>query len=217
MKKLVSGWLVPVILFASAAALADGHTRVFQTAEIQPSDNPPMSGLFTSAEGAAWLKRSVDRVDGRVMAKVDKANTPYSIWWVIFNNPDGCLGACGIADLIADGGLAADVAVFNASGAISAASGALKRNGKPAEGGVINVDLSVIAGEGAGKGSQVDPFDGAPFGLRKLNEGNGLCAEIHVDINEHVKDATWVAELTYPEFPQAFAVFPPAVECSEDL
>ena len=138
------------------------------------------------------------------MAKVDKPNTAYSIWWVIFNNPRGCIAACGLADLMADGGVAADVAVFNASGAISAASGE--------SGGVINVDLSVLAGEGAGKGSQDDSF-GAPFGQGILRKNNGLCAEIHVDINEHIFDSAsetpWVDELTYPENPQAFAVFPP--------
>jgi len=200
-----------LLIFSSAAIFAQDSPRVFQTAEIQASDNPPMSGMFTTAEGAAWLKRSEDRVDGRVMAKVDNADTPYSIWWVIFNNRAGCGETCGPEDL-ADGGIAADVAIFNASGAISAASGALKRNGKPAEGGVINVDLSVIAGEGAGNGSQ-EPFCPAPFCTNTLKEGNGLCAEIHVDINEHVFDGDWVAELTYPENPQAFSIFPPAAEC----
>lgn len=198
MKNFIMGWSALAISLVSASALAHDRPRVFQAVEIQ-SAAPEIA-----AEGAAWLKRSRDRVDGRVMAKVDKPNTPYSIWWVIFNNPDGCIAACGLADLIADGGVAADVAVFNASGAISAASGE--------SGGIINVDLSVLAGEGAGKGSQDDSF-GAPFGQGKFRKKNGLCAEIHVDINEHLFDSTsetpWVDELTYPENPQAFAVFPP--------
>jgi hypothetical protein len=208
MKRRIFGWSALVVLCASSGAFADDPPRVFQTAEVQPAGS--------SAEGAAWLKRSEDRVDGRVMVKVDKANTPYSIWWVIFNNPAGCLGDCGPADLMADGGVAADAAIFNASGAISAASGALKKNGKPAEGGVINVDLSVIAGEGAGNGSQMS-FCPAPFCSNVLKENNGLCAEIHVDINEHdfEEGSNWVDELTYPENPQAFAVFPAVGECSD--
>ena len=140
------------------------------------------------------------------------ANTPYSIWWVIFNNPAGCSDPCGLDDL-GDGGAAADVAIFNASGAISAASGELKSNGKPAKGGVINVNLLVHAGEGAGNGSQDGPPGAPPFFGRVLAEGNGLCAEIHLDVNEHVFDGDWVQELTYPENPQAFAVFPPAPGC----
>ena len=216
MKRILFGWSALVLLCTSSGAFADDVPRVFQTATINASESPPLSGMFTTAEGAAWLKRSEDRVDGRVMAKVDKADTPYSIWWVIFNNPAGCLGDCGPADLMADGGAAADVAIFNASGAISAASGALKRNGKPAEGGVINVDLSVIAGEGTDNGSQ-GPFCAGPtLCANTLKIGNGLCAEIHVDINEHDFNGDWVAELTYPENPQAFAVFPPAEGCLGD-
>ena len=202
---LIRSCTVLLLIISSAAVFAQDRPRVFQTAEVQPAG--------TSAEGAAWLKRSKNKVEGRVMARVDKANTPYTIWWVVFNNPDACLEECGPADLQADGGVAADVAIFNASGAISSASGALKRNGKPAKGGVINIDISMIGGEGAGMGSQMGPP--APPFMRDLRENNGLCAEIHLDINEHEFNGDWVQELTYPEFPQAFAIFPPVGECSD--
>lgn len=186
---------VLLLIISSAAVFAADQPRVFQAAEISAASEE------IAAEGAAWLKRSKGRVDGRVMAKVDKADTPYSIWWVIFNNPGGCVDGCGEDDVFNEtGGLAAGVAIFNASGAISAASGGV--------GGVINADLSAIAGEGAGKGSQNGPVP-APFFSRVLEKNNGLCAEIHIDINEHEKNDAWVAELTYPENPQAFAVFPP--------
>ncbi len=198
MKRTIFSWSALVLLCASSGAFADDRPRVFQTAEVQPSAD----GI--AAEGAAWLKRSKNRVDGRVMAKVDKPNTPYSIWWVIFNNPDGCIDVCGPGDLMADGGIAADVAIFNASGAISAASG----DG----GGVINVDISVIGRESAGNGSQ-GPAAPVPVLLNKFRKNNGLCAEIHVDINEHEFDGDWVAELTYPENIQAFAIFPSVGKC----
>jgi hypothetical protein len=198
MKRIIFSWSALVVLCASSAAFADDRPRVFQTAEIQPA------APEIAAEGAAWLKRSKNRVEGRVMAKVDKANTPYSIWWVIFNNPDGCNDGCGIDDVL-NGGIAADAAVFNASGAISAASGD--------SGGVINVDISAIGRESSGNGSQVSGFgDFFPF-LNEFRKNNGLCAEIHVDINEHEFNGDWVAELTYPENPQAFAVFPAVGEC----
>jgi hypothetical protein len=214
MKKLVASSLTILMWLGSTAVLAD-EPRVFQTSPVTAAE----PGIV--AEGAAWLKRAEDRVDGRVMATVDKANTPYSIWWVVFNNPAGCVDECGADDVFnMSGGAEADVAIFNASGAISAASGELKRNGKPAKGGVINVDLSVIAGEGAGNGSQNGPIppganETPPFFQRVLQEGNGLCAEIHIDINEHEFSGDWVQELTYPENPQAFAVFPPVEGCDE--
>jgi hypothetical protein len=200
MKRKIFGLSALVVLCASSAAFADDRSRVFQTADIQPA------GPEIAAEGAAWLKRSKNRVEGRVMAKVDKANTPYSIWWVVFNNPDGCIDGCDIGDVL-NGGIAADAAIFNASGAISAASGD--------SGGVINVDISAIGRESAGNGSQVSGFgDFFPF-LNEFRKNNGLCAEIHVDINEHDFDGDWVQELTYPENPQAFAVFPPVGKCSD--
>jgi len=201
MKKLVTGVLAILIWLGSTAALADPHKpRVFQTSPVLPAADGIM------AEGAAWLKRSRNRVDGRVMAKVHSANKAYSIWWVVFNNRKGCGESCGPEDVFTpDGGLKADVAVFNASGAISATSG----DG----GGIINVDLSVIAGEGAGNGSQYGPPGAPAFFGRDLNKNNGLCSEIHIDINEHEFDGDWVQELTYPENPQAFAVFPPVEGC----
>ncbi len=216
MKRIIFSCSALVVLCASSVAFADDGPRAFQSAEIRASEIAP--GIFSSAEGAAWLKRSENRVDGRVMAKVDKADTPYTIWWVIFNNPDACEleRGCGPWDLMRDGGADADVAIFNAGGAISAASGSLKRNGKPAEGGVINIDISAIAGEGAGKGAQNPPMGaGGPWN-RKLNMKNGLCAEIHVDLNQHEFSGDWVQELTYPESPQAFSIFPAAEGCSED-
>ncbi|MGI9328424.1 MAG: hypothetical protein ACR2PZ_24625 [Pseudomonadales bacterium] len=216
MKYWAAGTLALAMAGNPAIALADDddhdEARVFQTAVVQPNQS--------NAEGAAWLKRTPYRLDGRVMAKVDRANYPYSIWWVIFNNPSACLDpGCGLADLMNDGGEAAQVAIFNASGAISAASGELKRNGKPAKGGVLNVDLSVLAGEGAGVGSQNGPGDPTPPPFtRVFKPGYGLCAEVHVDINEHDFDGDWVQELTYPENPQAFAIFRPVpgAECGDD-
>ena len=197
MKRTIFSWSALVVLFASSAAIADDRPRVFQTADIRPG------GPGIAAEGAAWLKRSKNRVDGRVMAKVDKANKPYTIWWVIFNNPAACAEeTCGPGDLFNP---AVDAAIFNASGAISAVSG----DG----GGVINVDISVIGREGAGNGSQIGPAP-LPFFMNDLRKNNGLCAEIHVDINEHDFNGDWVQELTYPENPQAFAVFPAVGKCS---
>ena len=72
------------------------------------------------------------------MARVSTANAPYTIWWVIFNNPEKCATSpCDAPDLFDE---AVDAAVFNAGGSISAASG-------DDETGVINLDISVLAGE----------------------------------------------------------------------
>lgn len=210
-----TGGLVLVAL--SASAFAD---RVFQTA-------PMLVGPGSNAmgeQGAAWLRRSEDRVDGRIMVQVDNANMPYTIWMIVFNNPENCAQSpCGAGDLVFNldgvGG-----AVFNSSGAISAPDGELKRNGKPAGGGVINVDVEVNAGEGSNNGHA--PFPPLPDGMFPftdlngiLEEGNGLCAEIHFDVNEHaIFDEGWEVELTQPEgLTHRFAIFAPVGEdCDDD-
>ncbi len=199
--------IVVVLAICLPMTATAGKARVFQAEEI------------IGAQGAAWLKRSPKQVDGRVMAKVSLADTPYTIWWVIFNKPHRCAGTpCGTADLngngipddFEDGGVAADVAVFNAGGAISAASGAMDGTG------VINLDISVLAGEGPGNGSQTTMGSGvAPF-MRDLNRRNGLGAEIHIVIDRHAFDSDWVTELTYPEVTEAFAVFLAVSESDDD-
>ena len=205
MKVLLTSTLAVVFCTLSMGAVADpDKPRVFQT-------SPVWNGDSGEEIGAAWLKRSKDRVDGRIMTTVDMMGAPYTVWWIIFNNPAGCISSpCGPDDVFNDSfGAEADVAVFNASGAISAMDGMGNA--------VINFDLSVIGGEGAGIGSQVSP---APpfvkFFGRVLKKNNARCAEIHLDINQHPMlddPINWVSELTYPEMPHSFAVFPPAPGC----
>ena len=201
MKLLLASTLAVVLLTFSLGAVADPNKpRDFQT-------SPVWNGVTGDEIGAAWLKRSKNRVDSRIMTTVDFPGIAYTAWWVVFNNPDGCVDGCGPDDVgNASFGAEAEVAIFNASGAISASDGMGN--------GVINFDLSVIGGEGAGIGSQVSPAPPvvAFFG-RVLKKNNALCAEIHLDINVHVMDTNWVSELTYPEGMHSFAVFPPAPGC----
>jgi hypothetical protein len=222
MKGLKTSILAAAILGFSVGAVADkdkGKPRVFQAAPVVNVE----SGMEV---GAAWLRRSKDRVDGRVMTTVNYAGIPYTVWWVIFNNPAGCIDPedCGPADLAADAGKAADVAIFNASGAISAMDGM-------GIGGAINLDLAVIGGEGARIGSQEPPppATNAPPWNRVFKKNNARCAEIHLDINFHVDPPApapgevgyWVRELTYPAprppplGTEAFAAFKPPADCKK--
>jgi hypothetical protein len=220
MKVLKTSTLAVVFWGLSMGAVGDPEKpRVFQAS--------PVVNAGSGAEvGAAWLRRSENMVDGRIMTTVGTAGIPYTVWWVVFNNPAGCITECGPADLDADGGEAADVAIFNASGAISASDGL---------NGVINLDLSVIGGEGAGIGSQMPPppAANAPPWNRVFKMNNAGCAEIHLDINIHANapvpeggwisavtdgpaPVNWVAELTYPAPPgntESFAVFKPPADC----
>lgn len=210
MKKLLTGSIGLLFLFAASIAVAD---RVFQTAEMIVGDTFENAG---QAEGAAWLRRSPTRVDGRVMVKVDKADIAYSIWWVVFNHPENCdqvpPSACNVLDVVLNKD-SVGAAVFNASGAISAAAG---------DGGVINVDIELNAREGSNKGHApfppIPPESGLPFldlnGV--LKKKNGCGAEIHIDVNEHSVFGDWVTELTQPQGEtHRFAIFP-AVNCKKN-
>ncbi|MEH6610782.1 MAG: hypothetical protein V7696_15550 [Halioglobus sp.] len=214
MKGLTTSILAIVFWALSIGAVADpGKPRLFQDSPVLV---PIVNGddVTYQTVGAAWLKRSKNRIDGRIMTTVATAGIPYTVWWVVFNNPAGCTGPCGMPSL-ADGGAAADVAVFNASGAISGVD-------DMSAGGIINLDLSVIGREGTGRGSQSLSSEFPPFFHRVLNKNNALCAEIHLDINIHNignredLDWDWVSELTTPAPPgngESFAVFMPAPGC----
>jgi hypothetical protein len=204
MKVIKTSALAVVCCSLSMGAVADpGKPRDFQA-------SPVINASSGDEVGAAWLKRSKDRVEGRIMTTVDYPGIAYTAWWVIFNNPAGCIAECGPADLMADGGAAADVAILGASGAISASDGVA---------GVINFDMSVIGGEGASIGSQVPPppAANAPPWNRILKKNNARCAEIHLDINVHADTfSNWVSELTYPRPPgntESFVIFKPASDC----
>ena len=206
MKVLLTSILAVVFGTLSMGAVADpDKPRFFQTSPVFDAGN-------LDEVGAAWLKRSKDRVDGRIMTTVAEAGIAYTVWWVIFNNPAGCDGDCGEDDVFNESfGAEAEVAVFNASGAISASDGMGN--------GVINFDMSAIGREGASIGSQVPPppATNAPPWNRVLKKNNALCAEIHLDVNVHADTfSSWVGELTYPRPPgntESFAIFKPAPGC----
>ena len=207
MKKLFLSFTGLTMMMMAGAAFAD-HTpfRVFQAA-------PMLAGPDTvetpgSEQGAAWLRRTRDRVDGRIMVNVDQPGTAYSVWWVVFNRPHKCAGfmnvpktPCMLPDLFNP---QVKAAVFNASGAISTDNGS--------GGGVINVDLDLIAGEGAHRGHA--GFPPLPELEGTLRSGKGCGAEIHIDVNQHDEfDTDWLTELTTPEgMTHRFAIFP-RVKC----
>ena len=86
MKKLLTGLFAMLSVFLAGTAFAD---RVFQASEMYAGPGSTAEG----AQGAAWLRRSPAGIHGRVMVNVDNSDTAYSIWWVVFNNPEYCAGA----------------------------------------------------------------------------------------------------------------------------
>ena len=182
----------------------------------QTSNVVDATGANKGYVGAAWLMRTEDGIRGRILAQVSTAGDPYTLWIVVFNNPAACGddGCNGIDLRNAEVG----GSVYNGTGAISAADGGLKKNGKPAGGGVVNMDF-VIPAHPLPNGLFL--LAGDPDGLYA---GNGYGAEIHLVIDKHPSigpGMSWVNDLTKTNFPNpdgpafndSFAVF---LACPDD-
>ncbi len=197
MKILVNFSIFIGLALASMSALAEIESSAFGASShsaghwrpswvFQPED--VVSEADGSRHGAAWLKRTRHGIKGRIMTNVDTAGDPYSVWFVIFNKSKYCATSpCSADDLPPNGGdPRINVAVYNATGAISASDGK--------GGGVINADFTAVAGK--------TPDGICCFG--KLARRNGLKAEVHIVVDKHpmapdvVDPFFWVTHLTTP-------------------
>ncbi|MEM9516904.1 MAG: hypothetical protein AAGA42_18800 [Actinomycetota bacterium] len=85
--------------------------------------------------GASTLERYDDRVTSEFDASSTPPNEAYTLWWVVFNDPQACVDECDAGDLFIDGdpsvGLndaqidAADIVAAYATGDVSTADGTL--------------------------------------------------------------------------------------------
>ncbi len=195
--KSMAGLLVAGLLLAAGPAVADDDNRrsgqTFQAVDVFTV--PPTDPLTLT--GAAWLKRSKQGLSGRIMTKVARAGYAYTVWFVIFNNPENCAAACEGPDLFNP---AVKGAVYYGNGIISASDG----NG----GGVINVDFDTVAGRIPRGMFRLDDVLPEPvFYRRGLARGNGFGAEVHMVVDEHLGPVetmleSWVPDLTTTDFPQ---------------
>jgi len=191
-KKVISATLLAAFCAVSAGAQAD--ERRYQTSNVVD-----LTGAAASAyAGAAWLIRSENEIEGRIMAKVSTAGDPYTLWFILFNDPGSCENmGCGVDDIENGRGQAS---VFHATGAISAPDGVLNRNGKPAGGGVVNLDFEIEGGD-----LPTDLFVLVPGVPTGLVEDNGFGVEVHLVIDRHppVNGMSWIPDLTTTNFPGA--------------
>lgn len=188
--------LIACAALLSAPAAAQGQFQAADVFALPPTDPLELTG-------AAWLNRTKERIQGRIMTKVDRAGFAHTVWIVIFNNPEECaaygMGApCMDSDLFNP-----DVGgeVYYGSAAISALS---------PPGGVINVDLAI---RDVGLPEGIFHFN--QFKLRTLifpdkadglDKDNGMCAEIHLVVDYHPGPVrtdldSWVPDLTRTDFP----------------
>jgi hypothetical protein len=128
--------------------------------------------LFDYSDGGAIAGSFAEllRTDGAVGVEMHtfglEANHPYTAWWVIFNSPTGCNGACNADDIFdADGkmdpNVNAGVSILFADGTIADADG--------------NASFSALLAVGR-------PFGQSLTGAGLVNPRN---AEIHMVVRHH--------------------------------
>ena len=110
--------------------------------------------------GAGTLTRTMESATARIYTTGLAKKAAYSIWWVVWNDPSECTGACGEDDLNVTGN-----SVFYAGGFVTGTDG------------TVNVSVHVDAGDLA---NGIDVL--IPGGLEV---GHGLLAEIHLVIRSH--------------------------------
>ena len=176
--------LIAIVLMMFAAVPATSFAQTaFQAADVM---------RFSTGEattGAMTLSRSANSVQLRgTMAGLEKKSV-YSVWWIIFNNPAGCVGGgegvCTGLDVYP--GSPADAAALNASGFVTGTDGT----------GYFVGELETGA-----------PPAGMPCCFGQLNDSVG--AEIHIVIQTHgpAVVGTIATEMTLPTgIDQYFAVF----------
>lgn len=185
---VISTVLLLLLAAAAAQAVEKKLSITFQAAEMValPSGQP---------EGAATLIRHKNRLEGRVMVNVETSGDPYTVWWVVFNNPKKCTYTpCTVGEYPLDDLLnpAVGVSIYSAAGAISASNG---NSEEGASHGVINLDVKTRSGQPPKGLFTLSWVDGTPFGDR-LRRGNGFGAEVHLIVDRHPNLASWVEELT---------------------
>lgn len=139
-------------------------------------------------KGAAWIVRSKNGIEGRIMTNVPTAGDPYTLWVIVFNNPAACNVVCADADI---GNPDAHASIFNGGGAISAGNGN--------EGGVVNFDFDIVAGN---LPNDLFVLIGEGSGLRR---NHGYAAQVTLVIDQHPSPGTdsWINDLTTTNFPGA--------------
>lgn len=190
LNKISSKVLFILLAVAICLPLSVAHAdplSTFQTAEVHEF----VGGADTTSGGT--LTRKKNEVWARLALHGLEADAVYTVWWIIFNDPDSCAGGpgnCGGPDLGIAGG-----SVINAAGFVTSSSG------------TANITAHLEARRPPA-GLWVAP----PLGQKGLLPGNGHGAELHMVIQNHgpVVAGTVGVEISLPTGVDELGIgFPP--------
>lgn len=143
-------------------------------------------GTGDSRPGAAVLTRTAGRMVLEISTQDLVPNSTYSVWWIIFNDPENCLqpDLCDTPDVFSSPGVLNEVQVPATRNSATWATGFIT-DGE----GRINTSAEIDAGA-VPVGTFVNhgwstPVSGGPDDNAGLLPGNGLEAEVHVLLRSH--------------------------------
>jgi hypothetical protein len=200
-KKLLGSLIVVGSVVCGLAFADDGGRRTYQTVNMFRAGMPSVK-----VQGGATLFRSKHGVEMRIATSHLDPNAAYTTWWVVFNNPAGCVGPCGGSNLANP---AARAAVFYAAGFVTGDDGTANLTAHMKDGPLPT-------------GVELTP-DGTAAGL---DSGNGFGAEIHLVVRSHGPVIAGMADRQIGSFNgacppntcmnQQAAVFPPVAVHHDD-
>ncbi|MGH8203765.1 MAG: hypothetical protein ACREST_04095, partial [Steroidobacteraceae bacterium] len=103
-KRLISGLGASVLLAVGHAAAANATETASSQSSVTGRPQVTISDMAVfpngpDVVGASVLTRYNTFIEATVSTTGLAANGAYSIWWVVFNNPQFCVAGCGLDDL----------------------------------------------------------------------------------------------------------------------
>lgn len=122
------------ILLVGSAAIAGGHLQDSKT-DVRPVLD---FATFAPTGGESVLTRTAGMVVVSLEAAGLEPGNAYTVWWVVFNNPDACSdGECGEDDVLnpdhtinEEGVVAAQIGIGNATGNVAKSNGTSEFGGR---------------------------------------------------------------------------------------
>ena len=165
-KGKTSGMLATAILVCGGLPTIASADRISpENMEVQAIDAIALPAL-TPAGGAGILSRTRDRLWVTIATSGLDPDAAYTVWWVIFENPENCAGgpgACADTDL---GNAAVAGSAFLATGFVTGADGTATVSAHHEGYNMIPGGTDVLLGNG-------------------LSRGNGFHAEVHMVVRSH--------------------------------
>ncbi len=150
-----------VVMSFLSLGLLGMSTSVWADSTYQTA-NMVVFGVGTPLPGAATLVRTENEVWVTISTSGLDKKAGYTVWWVVFNNPDACIDGCKGSDLSIP---AVNGSVLYAAGFVTGTDGTAHVTAH-LTGGEIPAGLAVLRGDG-------------------LAEDNGFGAEIHMVVRSH--------------------------------